>query len=256
MSVLTYLQQRASDAVLSSGENASITTSITTLGSRLNSHFGATVTEHFRFGSSTRGTILPRSMDAQSDIDYMVVFGDAGYTPQTYLDRLKRFVERYYSRSEIYQSSPTIVLELNHIRFELVPALKGIWSSYQIPDGSAAWRSTDPNGFNAKLTAKNNAELSLIKPTIRLAKFWNATAGYVFESYGLEQWIVDQYYPYSSNQKQYLFQVFDLMSVYGLAQWKKDKVQRAKDIVVKVRQYEAGDMPYSAEAEVKKLIPA
>lgn len=60
MSVLTYLQNRASSAVLSATEQTSINTSISTLSSRLNSHFGSTVTQHFRFGSSTRGTILPR----------------------------------------------------------------------------------------------------------------------------------------------------------------------------------------------------
>lgn len=49
--------------------------------------------QHFRFGSSTRGTILPRSMDEQSDIDYMIVFNENNATPQTYLNRLKTFVE-------------------------------------------------------------------------------------------------------------------------------------------------------------------
>src|SRR5260370_9100413 len=49
------------------------------------------IAQHFRFGSSTRGTILPRSMDEQSDIDYMVVFSDGSATPQTYLNRLKSF---------------------------------------------------------------------------------------------------------------------------------------------------------------------
>src|SRR5690606_40140815 len=58
----------------------------------------------------SRGTILPRSMDEQSDIDYMVVFSDGSATPQTYLNRLKTFVEKRYGSSEIYQSSPTIVL--------------------------------------------------------------------------------------------------------------------------------------------------
>lgn len=194
MSVLSYLQTRASNAVLSTDENSSINTSISTLQSRLNSHFGTKLSEHFRFGSSTRGTILPRSMDEHSDIDYMTVFAEAGYAPQTYLDRLKKFVDAYYSTSEVYQSSPTIVLKLNHIKFELVPALKGAWSGYQIPNGTTAWQSTDPNDFNAKLTQKNNEESYLIKPTIRLAKFWNAQNGYVFDSYGLEKWIVDQYF--------------------------------------------------------------
>jgi predicted nucleotidyltransferase len=104
MSVLSYLQKRASDAVLSSAETGSIATSIATLQKRLDAWFRDSVTERFQFGSSTRGTILPRKMDALSDIDYMVVFADGGYTPQTYLDRLKRFAEAYYSSSEILQA--------------------------------------------------------------------------------------------------------------------------------------------------------
>ncbi|MFV8635809.1 hypothetical protein [Ralstonia pseudosolanacearum] len=53
----------------------------------------------------------------------MVVFSDSGATPQTYLNRLKIFVEKRYGSSEIYQSSPTIVLELraantSHLRIE------------------------------------------------------------------------------------------------------------------------------------------
>ena len=175
MSVLGYLQTRASQAVLTASENASINTSISTLASRLNSHFGGNISTHFRFGSSTRGTILPRAMDEHSDIDYMVVFSQGGYTPQTYIGRLRKFAETYYSTSDIKQSSPTIVLQLNHIKFDLVPALAGYWTGiYQIPNGTSAWRDTNPNDFNATLTAKNQAELSLIKPTIRLAKFWNA----------------------------------------------------------------------------------
>ncbi|WP_328516178.1 SMODS domain-containing nucleotidyltransferase [Ralstonia pseudosolanacearum] len=64
-----------------------------------------------------------RAMDDRSDIDYMVVFSDSGATPQTYLNRLKIFVEKRYGSSEIYQSSPTIVLELraantSHLRIE------------------------------------------------------------------------------------------------------------------------------------------
>ena len=57
MSVLTYLQTRGSQAVLSGAENTSINTSISTLATRQNSYFGANVSTHSRFGSSTRGTI-------------------------------------------------------------------------------------------------------------------------------------------------------------------------------------------------------
>lgn len=256
MSVLSYLQTRASQAVLSPGELTSINTSISTLATRLSSYFGATLSEHFRFGSSTRGTILPRAMDEHSDIDYMVVFADGGYTPQTYIDRLKRFAEYYYSSSDIKQSSPTIVLQLNHIKFDLVPALKGYWTGiYQIPNGTSAWRDTNPNDFNATLTAKNQAELSLMKPTIRLVKFWNAQAGYVYDSFSFEKWIVDQYYYLATNQKDYLFAVFDKLSATETTQWRNDRINRAKQIMAKVREYERDNMPYTAESEIKKLIP-
>lgn len=255
MSVLSYLQKRSSDAVLSGTEKTSITTSISTLQSRLNSYFGSALSTHFKFGSSTRDTILPRSMDARSDIDYMVVFAEGGYKPQTYLDRLKRFVEAKYQTSELYQSSPTMVLELNHIRFELVPALKGYYSGYQIPDGANGWQSTDPNDFNERLSTKNAAEGYHLKPVIRLAKYWNAKNGYVFDSYGLEKWIVEQWYFLCSNQRDYLFAIFEKLALPTDTQWRKDKVQRGKDIVSEVKRLEAAEMPFTAEAEVKKLIP-
>ena len=255
MSVVTYLEERASSAVLSDIEQISINRSIDTIKSRLNSYFGAGLREHFRFGSSTRGTILPRSMDGESDIDYMIVFKDEGSTPQTYLHRIKKFADFYYSSSEIKQSSPSIVLQLNHIRFDLVPALSNFYHGYRIPNGASAWRDTNPNDFNGKLTAKNNAELSLIKPTIRLAKFWNARGSFIYDSYLFEKLIVDMVFSGCVNQKDYLFKVIDSMSSYNDVQWRKEEIERAKKIVAQVRAYEKGGMPYSAEVEVKKLIP-
>ena len=38
-------------------------------------------------------------------------------------------------------------------------------------------------------------------------------------------------------------------------QERKDKLARAKEIIAKVRQLERDDMPATAEAEIKKLIP-
>lgn len=256
MSVLSYLTQRASDAVLSGAEKDSISKSISTLMNRIDYYFESDVTSRFQFGSSTRGTILPRSMDENSDIDYMVIFKDDGSKPQTYLNRLKRFIETYYSRSEIYQSSPTIVLELNHIKFEIVPA-KEVWGQKYIPDGNGDWMMTNPNDFNNTLTDKNKNNGNLIKPTIRLAKYWNARNGYVYSSYLLEKRIVELNFLWTKqNQRDFLFNVFDNISEYDVtAQHKKDKIKRAKEIVANVRKYESDSMPLTAEVEVKKLIP-
>jgi hypothetical protein len=255
MSVLSFLTNTASSAVLSATEQSSITTSITTLQSRMALHFDSgAITQHFRFGSSTRGTILPRSMDEQSDIDYMVVFSDGSATPQTYLNRLKAFVEKRYGSSEIYQSNPTIVLELNHIKFDLVPATKTWLGELQIPNGAGGWMTTNPNDFNATLDAKNKEHKSLIKPTVRLFKYWNATAGFPFQSYEMEKWVCGLSFWFLANQKDYFLAVIEnLNTSTSYSQRVNNEITRAKNIVAKVRQYEKDELPVTAENEIKKL---
>lgn len=255
MSVLSFLTDTASSAVLSSTEQSSITTSISTLQSRMAAHFASgVIKQHFRFGSSTRGTILPRSMDDHSDIDYMIVFSENNATPQTYLNRLKTFVERYYATSEIRQSSPTIVLELNHIKFDLVPATTEWLGGLQIPTKAGGWMGTNPNDFNATLEAKNKEHKSLIKPTIRLFKYWNATSGYPFESFEMEKWVCGLGFWWLTSQKDYFFTVIDnLNTSSSQSQWVNNEITRAKNIVATVRKYEKDEMPASAEIEVKKL---
>ena len=36
--------------------------------------------------------------------------------------------------------TPSVVLQLNHIKFDLVPALKQQYSGYRIPNGANAWQ--------------------------------------------------------------------------------------------------------------------
>ncbi len=255
MSVLSFLTDTASNAVLSSTEQSSITTSISTLQTRIGLHFASgVIKQHFRFGSSTRGTILPRSMDEHSDIDYMIVFSENNATPQTDLNRLKTFVENYYSSSEIRQSSPTIVLELNHIRFDLVPATTTWLSELQIPNGSGGWMTTNPNDFNSTLEAKNKEHKSLIKPSIRLFKYWNATAGFPFQSFEMEKWVCGLSFWFLSNQRDYFLTIIEnLNASSSYSQWVNNEITRAKTIVANVRQYEKDDMPVTAENEMKKL---
>jgi len=255
MSVVSYLHKRSSAAVLSGDENDSINTSIATLQSRLDFYFGDKLSSRFRFGSSTRGTILPRKMDEHSDIDYMVVWKEGGYKPQTYIDRLRSFADFYYSSSSIKQSSPTLVLELNHIKFDLVPALHYYDATYEIPNGTQSWKYTSPNDFNSTLENANKNNRYMLKPAIRLAKIWNAANGYVFDSFSFEKWIADRFFFLCTNQSDYLFAIFDSLSTNETAQWRNDRINRAKGIVANVRNYEKEGYPQSAEIEVKKLIP-
>lgn len=266
MTINGYLTQIANRAILRDDDKAGVQRSIATLQSRLIGHFGSQMSTHFVFGSYDRGTMLPRSMDGQSDVDYMIVFAEGGLRPQSYLDRLRRFAEVRYGRSEVAQSHPTVALELNHIRFELVPALQDWWNGTQIPqrsDNYQNWQSTDPRGFNAKLIAANQAHANLIKPLVRILKYWNATAGYPFESFDLEQQVAGHGYtspwgllaPNSQQLASYFFQLVDELSVGLFApQWKRDAVARLQQTVRKARTLERNGNP-SAESALARLLP-
>ena len=264
MTVNSYLTLLTNHAIVRDQEKLSIQRSIATLETRLTAYFGTQLKSNLIFGSYSRGTLLPRTMDSQSDVDYMVIFANGDIQPQTYLDRLRRFAERYYGRSEIAQSHPTVQLELNHIRFELVPAIQNWWGNIQIPvktSGYQSWQDTDPQGFNNQITTANQANGNLIKPLCRLVKYWNATARYPFESYGLEQHVVGQGYGFfgllSSRQlKDYFFQAADSLDAGWYApQWKQDAVSRLKQLVSLAKAQESVGNLVQAEATIRRLLP-
>jgi len=261
MSVNSHLSNTASGLVLSDAEKISIAISISTLKSRAESWFGSNISEQFKFGSYSRDTILPRKVDAKSDIDYMMVFkidSDGQKKPQTYLDKLRKFAEGKYTTSEIYQSNPTIVLSLNHINFELVPAIKPYFA-YQIPSPATSWQewiTTSPASAEQAIIEANKYNNYQIKPLVRLIKYWNASQGYPFNSFSLEQYIVQLSFFYCTNLKDYFYAFWtNFTSPYGTPQYAIDKVNRAKRYASDAKSFENQDMPYSAEKEIKKIIP-
>ena len=103
MTVNSHLENLSSSLVLKGSEKDAISASIATISTRLSRFFGSNIQERFQFGSSTRGTILPRRADEGSDIDYLVVFDTSSetYKPQTYLDKLRKFAEHGYVQKSV-----------------------------------------------------------------------------------------------------------------------------------------------------------
>lgn len=255
MSVNSYLQDLGSSLVLSSNEKGSITTSIDTLKSRLTSYFGDDVIEKIIFGSYTRETILPRKADEDSDIDLMVVFKNPNnYKPQSFLNKLKNFAEAKYSTSEIYQSSPTIVLELNHIKFELVPAYV-YYGMYYIPKNSSEWMYTNPNDFNNKLMECNKNNSYKIKPVVRLLKHWNIQKNsYRLYSYELESKIANEMtYAYISctSYTDYLKSALGKLRTY----YNATEINNAIAKINEALQNERDGYPYTAMNKIKEVFP-
>lgn len=257
MSVLSHLQDTADAVKIQDWERDLIDTSISTLSQRLGKHFN-NLESKFVFGSYDRRTILRRSKDPDSDVDYMVVFTDGGeYKPQTLMTRLKTFAETNYSKNEIYQSSPTVVLELSHIRFELVPAYKS-WGTLYIPAPASNfvdWISTNPSGLKDDLNNKNANCDYQIRKLVRILKYWNTINGKVYTSYDLEKYIISKIYSLCSNLKDYFYSAVGGLPTFGLPTYKENKVQSLKNTITRVKEYESKNMPDSATSELKKAIP-
>lgn len=248
-----YLLDLARRASMQQREIDSINVSLRTLGERLSGFFPGQLSAHFIFGSANRGTMLPLNFDDASDVDYMIVWRDTGFRPQTYLDRLKRFVEHSYSQSEVWQSSPTIVLELNHIKFDLVPALRSS-NSLLIPSGPDNWRLTDPIGFSKRLGQVDSAHNGLIRPTVRVAKTWNAKAGRVFESFDLEQRIAAMNFnPRAGLSDHVVRALAGLSTVQHGEQWRRAAVSKMLDTLSSAIQYERKFYGVTAAQHLKGL---
>lgn len=255
MSVNGYLQELGSVLVLSSSEKSSISTSVDTLKTRLSYCFASDIKEKKLYGSYVRETILPRKVDEDSDVDVMIVFDNPyGYKPQTFLNKLKSFAEQYYSSSEIHQSSPTIVLELNHIKFELTPACVN-YGSYYIPKNPSEWMYTNPDGFHSKLDECNKKNSYKVKPIIRLLKYWNISKNYSgMSSFELEKKMADDLmYAYCTctSYTDYLkcaFEKLKFTADYG-------RVKTAMDHISEALALEKEGLYYSAEKEIKKAFP-
>jgi hypothetical protein len=161
-------------------------------------------------GSFDRQTMLSRSVDKESDVDILVIFKSGEYQPQTYLNWLKEFSEKNYSRSEISPDFPTIAIDMNHIRFELVPAYKNGQLKIPAPRSKEIkWITADPLEFKQKVENKNKNNGQLILPIIRIFKYWNCLNNYPFTSFYLENFIVTHSYSSCYNLRDYFFEVIN-----------------------------------------------
>lgn len=236
MATINYtLQKISADLFIKyeSKEREYINEKITNFQTSIKSYFAKNISEILVFGSYKRDTILPRKFDDKSDIDVLIVFNQAQneFTPETYRSQLKKFATSKYSTSTVLKDHPSVVLEMNKIKFDLVPCrlYNGFWNNtYQIPSKSGDWMDTDPKGFNEKLTRANTMYNSIVKPIVRLLKRWNAYNGYPYTSFELEQIIADMNFSNDNYQTGFLYAI-DHLPTYDLPVYQSKKVETLKN---------------------------
>ncbi|PXA04625.1 nucleotidyltransferase [Coraliomargarita sinensis] len=269
MSLNGYLTRLSRAAFVRDLEREQIDRSAAEIQKRIKRYFGNEVREQKFFGSYERGTILPRYMDDSSDVDLMIIFKDDGSKPQTHINRLRKFADKWYPNSARSQSSPTFALELKHVRFELVPAIEGWWSGIKIPAPRSDlndWLETDPDSFSEELTAQNRSHNNQIKPLCRIMKYWNVSMGRPYESYQLEQMIAE--HGFQNLVVSFLYGRLDLwgcfhsfasklteMSFYDMPIVEQRALERLQAVLAKIDRYQRNGDELNAENALQRVLP-
>ena len=265
MSVNSYLNNLQNELYVNGTEREKIRKSIDTIALRLDLYFGkGRINEHRIvkkeiFGSYSRDTMLSRKYDEKSDIDYMIVFEDAElYKPQTCLNWLKEFAEHWYSTSIVKQSLPTIVIQLENIKFELVPAYETNWGGKYISLDNSNWQYTDPKQLNDKMLSVNSNSSFEFKRMIRTIKYWNIKKNYrKYSSFELETFLTDKFeYAYRNcNFKlDYLDWAFYYLGQYNyINEDVSNRIQKVKSYINEAQGHESKCQYDLAEEKIKKI---
>jgi len=134
------------------------------------------VSHTFLTGSYKKKTLI----NPANDIDVFIVL--SGYSkydikPNTILDKLKKDLQKTYPNTKIKQDKPCIVIEFNHVIFELTPAIEiESWNehnSFYIPEMSKnnTWQKVEnPRILENSLSQKNQNLSQKLNPLIKMMK--------------------------------------------------------------------------------------
>lgn len=267
MTVNGYLDNMQNNLYVNGVEREKIRKSINAISDRLDSYFDNSercihkIIEKDIFGSYSRDTMLSRNYDENSDIDYMIIFEDAkNYNPQTCLKWLRGFAECWYSTSIVKKSSPTIVIELQNIKFELVPAYKDSYGNLYIPKDDSTWQKTNVKDLNDKMLAINNKLFYSFKGMIRIIKYWNIKKNLrKYKSYQLETYLTEKFEFYSCKDNSLLSMLdwcFFYLSTYDyIDEYVHDRIKRAADLIGEAKYYDNIGNSEKAIECIKKILP-
>mgnify|MGYP002077783954 CR=1 FL=1 len=188
MDIDTYLTTLSKGLLVQPGLKERIEISIGHLRQNLWGVFQERLQDVAVFGSFDRGTFI--DADPLSDVDVLVLFKQREFQPETYLKRIRAMCESKYPRSQVFQDHPTVVIDMDHIRFELVPAYRPSARTTKIPaprSKELKWIDTDPAAAKKALLEKDQRNKGHILPLVRIMKYWDHLNDHPFASFELER---------------------------------------------------------------------
>lgn len=158
------------------------------------------ISHTFLTGSYKKKTLI----NPANDIDVFVVLnGYSKYdiTPNAILNKLKKDLKIRYPNTTIKQDKPCIVIEFNHVVFELTPAIEiESWNehnSFYIPEMSKnnTWQKVEnPRILENSLSQKNQNLSQKLNPLIKMMKKCKVKNNLKTPSFEMEKMAIDSLY--------------------------------------------------------------
>ena len=255
MDTNSYLTKLDQYLIVRTSEKEKIDKSIGFIKQKLWGIFQDRLSDVKIFGSYAKETFITQDNDA--DVDVLVTFKSKDFQPQTYLNQIKSFAADNYPRSNIYPDHPTIAIELEHIKFEIVPSIFVSTEEVRIPaprTKELKWISSYPSRIQTKLTQKDKDNKGLIKPVIRIIKYWNYLNGKPFASYDIERQIVNKLYD-CKDLKDYFHSASYALTDIATTKQQKQFVEIIKEKRRRIKILEAHKLPEYIEPELSSILP-
>lgn len=255
MDTNAYLNKLDQYLILGNTEKEKIDKSISFIKQKLWGIFQDRLSDVKVFGSYTKDTFITQDEDA--DVDILVTFKSKDFQPQTYLNQIKSFAADNYPRSNVYPDHPTIAIELEHIKFEIVPAIFVSTDEVKIPaprTKELKWILSNPSRIQTKLTQKDKDNKGLIKPAIRIIKYWNYLNEKPFSSFDIEKQIVNKLYD-CRDLKDYFHSASYSLTDIATTEQQKRFVETMKEKRRRLKILEAHKIPEYIEPELSSILP-
>ena len=251
-----YLTQLSQQLVIAPNKRDKIDNSIRHIQKEIWGLFQNRLHECIVFGSYDRQTIILE--DEEADVDILITFKTSEYRPETYLKHIKEFCEKNYPRSTVYPDHPTVAIEMDHIKFELVPAIYVSDVAVRIPaprSNELRWIHTTPTRFKQQVEAKNKNNKDIILPLIRVFRYWNFLQGKPFSSYEIEKAIIERTFTCRTQLRDYYFVLEDsIKEITGTEEQKKSYADLREHNRV-LRAMERERLTKYLEPELKDFLP-
>ncbi len=261
--VLSHLITLSAQLVLPTEEKDKIETSVKAIKDKLLAYFADDGLKEVKpFGSFDRNTLLSRKADSESDVDILIVFDEKKWEAQTYLTKLKKFAEDNYSRSDNYQDHPTIVIELNHIKFELTPCIFKdetlfVGAKYLIPkkeNSELEWIKTEPNLIKNKIDEFKETKNTLVDLII-IFKYWNFANKSPYKTFKVENFVIDKF-DYEEGLDYNFFRIIDRLNYLKDTEAQNDLNRKTKKHKENMELLLENNMEEYALMEIQKILPS